>query len=106
MINNLLYLAIACIGQTLLVDIRPYYNYTDGVRSQAPVGYIYDVCLPLHKMDKLSVKIEGKQLMDAPQGGAIPVEFVNLIARPYVDRNGRLAVTATANGIKAVNDKA
>ena len=106
MINNLLCLAIACIGQTLLVDIRPYYNYTDGVRSQDPVGYIYDVCLPLHKMDKLSVKIEGKQLMDAPQGGAIPVEFVNLIARPYVDRNGRLAVTATANGIKAVNDKA
>lgn len=106
MINNLLCLAIACIGQTLLVDIRPYYNYTDGVRSQDPVGYIYDVCLPMHKMDKLSVKIAGKQLMDAPLNGAIPVEFIHFNARPYVDRNGRLAVTATANGIKAVNDKA
>ena len=106
MINNLLCLAIACIGQTLLVDIRPYYNYTDGVRSQDPVGYIYDVCLPMHKMDKLSVKIAGKQLMDAPLNGAIPVEFIDFNARPYVDRNGRLAVTATANGIKAVNDKA
>lgn len=106
MISNLLYLAIACIGQTLLVDIRPYYDYTDNVRSQDPVGYIYDVCLPMHKMDKLFVKIPGKQLMDAPLNGALPVEFVNLHARPYVDRNGRLAVTATANGIKAVNDKA
>ena len=106
MISNLLYLAIACIGQTLLVDIRPYYAYTDSVRSQDPVGYIYDVCLPMHKMDKLFVKIPGKQLMDAPLNGALPVEFVNLHARPYVDRNGRLAVTATANGIKAVNDKA
>lgn len=106
MISNLLYLAIACIGQTLLVDIRPYYDYTDNARSQDPVGYIYDVCLPMHKMDKLFVKIPGKQLMDAPLNGALPVEFVNLHARPYVDRNGRLAVTATANGIKAVNDKA
>lgn len=106
MISNLLYLAIACIGQTLLVDIRPYYDYTDNVRSQDPVGYIYDVCLPMHKMDKLFVKIPGKQLMDAPLNGALPVEFANLHARPYVDRNGRLAVTATANGIKAVNDKA
>lgn len=106
MINNLLYLAIACIGQTLLVDIRPYYNYTDGVRSQDPVGYIYDVCLPMHKMDKLFVKIPGKQLIDMPPNGAIPVEFVDFIAKPYVDRSGRLAVTASATGIKAVNDKA
>lgn len=109
MITSMLYLALSCLGATLLVDVRPYYTYTDGVRGQTPVGYVYDVCLPVHKMDKLAVKIEGQRLMDAPQDGAREVEFAGLVVRPYVDRNGHLAVTATATGIKArkeVNGKA
>ncbi len=100
MISSILFLAVACIGDMLLVDVRPYYAYTDNVRGQTPVGYAYVVCLPLHKMDKLSVKIEGPQRMDAPPDGAIPVEFDGFVAKPYVDRNGRLAVTATATNIR------
>ena len=100
MILSILFLAAACIGDMLLVDVRPYYAYTDGVRSQTPVGYAYIVCLPLHKMDKLSIKIEGAQRMDAPLDGAIPVEFDGLFAKPYVDRNGHLAVAATATNIR------
>lgn len=108
--NAILVLAAEAIGKMLLVDVRAYYGYTNGNRSEDPIGYAYDVCLPLHKMDKLSVKIPGKQLADAPSDGAVPVEFEGFVARPYVDRNGRLAVTATATAInlpgKEVHGKA
>lgn len=44
-------------GNFLLVDITPYNTYKDGERTDTLEGYRYDIALPKHKMEKLSVKI-------------------------------------------------
>ena len=94
----------ACLGQQmLLVAIVPD-MYVNGQRVSEPVGYRYDVCLRAHGMDKLSVRISGRQQMDAPLPEAdVYVRFENLTVRPYVNGNGRLALTATASAIRPVD---
>ena len=91
-------------SQMLLVAVRPAYDYVDGKRSEQ-TGFFYDTCLVKHGLSRVSVRITGKQLIEAPEQGFISVEFTDLLVRPYVGRDGRLALTATASAIKAVNTK-
>ena len=101
--NKELRLDNACLGkQMLLVGVTPDL-YANGQRLDVPVGYRYDVCLRSHGMDKLSVKIPGAQQIDAPNPEAdVYVRFDDLSVRPYVNGNGRLALTATASAIHPV----
>lgn len=48
----------------LLVDIAPAYEYKDGKRTDTVTGYRYIVALPAHGLEKLGVRIDGKQLLD------------------------------------------
>ena len=48
----------------LLVDISPAYEYKDNKRTDNVTGYRYTVALPEHGLEKLGVKIEGRQLID------------------------------------------
>ena len=93
-----------CLGkQMLLVAITPDL-YVNGQKVSEPVGYRYDVCLRSHSMEKLAVRIPGAQQMDAPAPEAdVYVRFDNLIVRPYVGQNGRLAFTASASAIHPTN---
>ena len=50
----------------LLVDITPAYEYKDGRRLDTVTGYRYIVALPEHGLEKLGVKIDGKQLLEKP----------------------------------------
>jgi len=85
-----------------LVGITPDYYGADRERHDDPQGCKYEVMLPLHRYDKMVVKITGPQQMDDPVSGAEPeVAFVGLHVKPYVDRNGRLAFSAMADGIAA-----
>jgi hypothetical protein len=59
----------------------------------------------MHNLDKLSVKIAGKQLLDTPTDGYSEVEFTDLVVRPYVGHDGRLALTATATAVKIATTK-
>lgn len=101
--NNELYLDAKCLGSEMqLVDVRPD-MYANGVRQEAPQGHIYDLVLPAHKFDKLSVRIPGEKQMEVPSPmQTVTVEFDGLKVRPYVDRSGRLALTATASAIRPV----
>ena len=55
-------------------------------------------------MDKLRVRIPGAQQIDTPTPeDDVYVRFDNLVVRPYVGQNGRLAFAATASGIHSVN---
>ena len=94
----------------LLVDVRPQFVFADGKRTDEIAGYVYSVVLPALGFDKLSVKIAGAQLMDAPtKGEMIPVIFDDLRVRPYVDNSGktpRIAYSTVATGVKAANTKA
>lgn len=105
MINANLYLAPACLGTMILVSVIPDYYGVDKDRHADPQGYKYETMLPSHKYDKLTVKIPGTQLLESPVSGNEPqVAFEDLRVRPYVDRTGRMAYTASATGVRVAGD--
>ena len=105
MISSNLYLDPTCLGPMILIAVTPDYYGSDKERHADPQGYKYEVMLPQHRYDKLTVKILGVQQMECPVSGNEPqVEFADLRVRPYVDRTGRMAYTASATGVKSVAD--
>lgn len=95
-----------CLGPELLcVGCKPYFAYTADGQKGTQQGFAYDVCLPAHSFDKLTIKIEGNQQIEIPEGGHIAVVLADLVVRPYVGRDGRLAFAATASAIKALPNK-
>lgn len=100
-----LYLDRACLGPMILIAVTPDYYGSDKEKHSDPQGYKYEVMLPAHRYDKLTVKILGTQQLESPVSGNEPqVEFAELKVRPYVDRTGRMAYTASATGVKSVAD--
>lgn len=92
----------ACLGQKkLLVDIVPVHEYKDNKRTDAVVAYRYIVALPDLRLEKLGVKIEGRQLMEKPEG-FVEVEFDGLEVSAY-ESQGRTQITAKATGVSLVN---
>lgn len=92
----------ACLGQKkLLVDIVPVFEYKDNKRMDTVVAYRYIVALPDLRLEKLGVKIDGKQLMDKPDGFA-EVEFDGLEVSAY-ESQGHTQITAKAAGVSLVN---
>ena len=85
----------------LLVDITPAYEYKDGRRLDNVTGYRYIVALPEHGLEKLGVKIDGKQLLEKPDGFA-EVEFTGLEVFAY-EAQGKTQVSARATGITLVD---
>ena len=82
----------------LLVEIIPAYEYKDGAKTNNISGYRYVVALPKHNLEKISVKIDGEQLMDKPEG-VVEVEFENLEVGAY-EKNGSVLLTAKATDIR------
>ena len=85
----------------LLVDITPAYEYKDGRRLDNVTGYRYIVALPEHGLEKLGVKIDGKQLLEKPDGFA-EVEFIGLEVFAY-EAQGKTQISARATGITLVD---
>ena len=85
----------------LLVDITPAYEYKDGRRLDTVTGYRYIVALPEHDLEKLGVKIDGKQLLEKPDGFA-EVEFTELEVFAY-EAQGKTQISARATGITLVD---
>lgn len=84
----------------LLVDVAPAYEYKDGKRTDTVTGYRYIVALPAHSLEKIGVRIDGKQLMEKPEG-FIEVEFADLEVTAY-ESQGYVQLTAKATGISTV----
>ena len=80
----------------LLVDVMPAYEYKDGKRTETVTGYRL-VCLAEHRLEKLSVRIDGPQQMEQPEG-FVDVEFTDLVVTGY-ESQGKLQFTAKASGI-------
>ena len=85
----------------LLVDLTPAYESKDGRRLDTVTGYRYIVALPEHGLEKLGVKIDGKQLLDKPDGFA-EVEFDGLEVFAY-EAQGKTQISARATGITLVD---
>lgn len=83
--------------EMLLVDIAPRYEYKEGRRTDNLIGYSYVVALPAHGLEKISVRIDGKQLMEKPEG-YVEVTFAGLEINAY-EREGRTQFSGVATGI-------
>lgn len=86
-------------AKKLLVDIAPAYQYDNGKRTDNVTGYRYIIALPAHSLEKIGVRIEGKQLMEKPEG-FLEVEFSGLEVFAY-ESQGHVQLTAKATGISA-----
>ena len=88
-------------SKMLLVDVIPAYEYKDGKRTETVTGYRYVVCLAEHRLEKLSVRIDGPQQMEQPEG-FVDVEFTDLVVTGY-ESQGKLQFSAKASGIFLVD---
>jgi len=86
-----------------LVDVAPAYEYKDNRRTDTVTGYRYTVAMPEKELEKINVKIDGKQLMEKPEGYS-EVTFTGLEIFVYWS-NGQPQVGAKATGISLVNNK-
>lgn len=86
-----------------LVDIAPVYEYKDNRRTDNITAYRYTVAMPERNLGKIGVKIDGKQLIEKPDGYA-EVKFAGLEVFIYW-LNGQPQVGAKATGIALVNSK-
>lgn len=88
----------ACLGdKMLLVEVVPAYEYKDNKRTDKVTGYRYVVCLVEHRLEKLSVRIDGPQLMESPDS-FVEVLFSDLEVSGY-ESQGKVQFTAKASGI-------
>lgn len=86
-------------AKKLLVDVVPAYEYRNNQRTDTVTGYRYVVALPAHSLEKIGVRIEGKQLMEKPEG-FLEVEFSGLEVFAY-ESQGHVQFAAKATGISA-----
>ena len=85
-------------SRPLLVEVIPAYAYSEGKRTNTVTAYRYVIVMPDHSFDKLAVRIEGKQQIDAPEGYA-EVTFQGLEIYTYWTPTG-YQVGAKAKGVK------
>ena len=88
-------------AKKLLVDIVPVYEYKNNQRTDAVVAFRYIVALPELRLEKIGVRIDGKQLMDKPDGFA-EVEFSGLEVSAY-EAQSHTQITAKATGVMLVD---
>ncbi len=86
-----------------LVDVAPVYEYKNNKRTENVSGYRYTVAMPEKNLDKISIKIEGKQQLEKPEGYA-EVTFHGLEVFIYW-MNGQPQIGAKATGISMVHAK-
>lgn len=98
-VTDLVFDINASLGEDLwLVDIYPAFAFVNGKKTSEVVGYNYVIMLPQKGLQKINVKILGKQLVDKPTV-YLPVEFENLTLFVYY-LNGRERVGAKATSIR------
>ena len=86
-----------------LVDVSPAYEYQNNRRTDTVLGYRYSIAMPERGLDKVDVRIDGQQQMDAPNGYE-EVRFDNLEVFIYWSK-GDYQVGAKATGIHIVTPK-
>lgn len=86
-----------------LVDVSPAYEYQNNRRTDTVLGYRYSIAMPKRGLDKVDVRIDGQQQMDAPNGYE-EVRFDNLEVFIYWSK-GDYHVGAKATGIHIVTPK-
>ncbi len=86
----------------ILTDVTPAYKYADGQKTNEVEGYRYTIAAPEHGLKKITVKIKGKQQIEANNELKI-VEFTELTLKPYF-RAGEVLIAAVADAISVVGN--
>lgn len=94
--------AASCGNKMLLTEVKPYFDYVNGVRSSEVAGYRYTVVLLERKFEKLQVRIAGSQQIELNEDENKSVKFDNLKMELVWSPNG-YTVKALADAIKAVD---
>ena len=93
------------LGRKLwLVDVLPVYEYKNNERTDKVCGYKYTVVMPDKNFDRIGIKVEGRKLLDKPDGYA-EVVFDSLELFIYW-MNGQPHVGARAAGVVLANQAA
>lgn len=93
------------LGRKLwLVDVLPMYEYKNNERTDKVCGYKYTVVMPEKNFDRIGIKVEGRKLLDKPDGYA-EVIFTDLELFIYW-MNGQPHVGARATGVTLANQAA
>lgn len=87
-----------------LVDIQPAYEYKDNKRTDNVTGYKYIVALPEKGLDKITIRIDGKQQIEKPDS-YVEVTCAGLEVFIYW-LNSQPQAGAKATGIALANHKA
>ena len=91
----------------ILINVAPYYNYVDGKKTDAVIGYRYTV-VEDKNFDKINVKIPSttpaisQETIDSAKQ-RILVSFENAFAKPYRTPSGNYDLSITASGINIAN---
>lgn len=88
----------------LLCEISENWEYVNGKRTDTQLGYKYVIASPKLALEKVSVKIPGKKLLDIQSGEILEVDFTALDLGVYIQQNGRLALTGKATSIALASD--
>lgn len=87
----------------LLADIVPAYEYKDGEKTDNFIGYIYQVVLPAHKMEKVGIKVLNKPCLIDIEKDDIPigsiVKFVGLEVGTYYSKTNGVLLTIKADEV-------
>ncbi|NBI07290.1 hypothetical protein [Senegalia massiliensis] len=96
------------LGEFILANISPFYEYIDGKKSDKLLGYRYDVALPSKKLEKLGVKVENLTPLIDIENEEIPIgmkiDFHGLEVGSYY-MNGNVHVKAKAKSVHIKEDK-
>ena len=93
------------LGKMLLVDVKPGYQYKDGVKQEGISHYVYSVALPKHSLEKINVKINGKKILEKPEGNFPEVVFTGIELSVYI-RDGQGFISGEAVNIEVAGKKA
>lgn len=92
----------ASLGEKLLLtEVNPWFEYVDGKKQDIPMGYKYTVACTAHALNTITVKVKGKQMVEATDEFPA-VKFSGLELKVYVIE-GKPMITAIATGIALVN---
>lgn len=88
----------------LVTDKKEAKKYVDGKPTDEITGYKYSVVLPDRGFEKIIVTVSGDLQVATPnqENYAMQVEFVNLVAKPYVKDGKFIAISCKADGIREV----
>lgn len=87
-----------------LTEIVPVHAFANGQRTDTISGHKYVVALPDKNLEKIGIKIDGPQILDAPDSGFVEVKLENLELYFYW-QNGQPQVGAKATGIALMGSK-